>query len=367
MRKLLSILLVLIMIISTLASCSPDNSEGPENPGTQPPAEDGVYADRDVTGRNVATVKINIKEHGTMTLLLDATSAPRTVANFLSLAKSGFYDGTSFYSAQQMDENAALILAGDPTIYGGESSGEMIYGEFAVNGYNANDLSHKRGVISMYHSTSSANDAESAFFISSGDLSYYLDGYYAPFGYITDGFSVLDSIMKMGIYYTDPQTGLVLKSRQPVITSITVEKDIDYSLVSDVYLAPPTADELSQVLGEDAEVKKITASYAPDSVLRTYKTESGCAFQIVKRAEGSLTNILVSVDKSGSITKAINLPLSSLDGSVSLESLEGLNADGISAADLPDEIKTLAKDVVRTGTAVLADDSASKYIYVRDT
>ena len=116
MKKLLSLLLILTLTVTLAASCGkpqePDEPEKPDAPATPEIPDASEYADRDVTGRNVALVTMQIKNYGTVKLLLDATSAPRTVANFLTLAKSGFYDGLDFFAAQQLASLVGLDAAG---------------------------------------------------------------------------------------------------------------------------------------------------------------------------------------------------------------------------------------------------------------
>ena len=379
MRKFLPYILALFVVLATVAVCFlPNfNDGGPEdgdNPGENPPAAEtpdaSEYADRDVTGRNVAKVTFKIKYYvdnkkttGTVKLLLDATSAPRTVANFLTLAKSGFYDGLDFFSASNVD-SATVIIGGDPTVNGGDAWEDTVLGEFSYNGYN-NDLLHKRGVISMFHSN--INDARSAFFITNGDVPG-LDGYYAPFGYVTSGYAVIEDIIKLASYYTESSTGLVLKNLRPVITSVTVDQDIDYSLISDIYLAPPTETDLGTVLGDGADPERISLGYAPNSVLRSYKTENDYSFQVSKRSDNALANLLISVGSDGIIKKAIGLPLASGITQDDLSSLEGINLENLNTAGLPELLKSLASDILRTVKASeTEDDSASKYIYIRDT
>ena len=85
--------------------------------------------------------------------------APITVENFIGLVKSGFYNGLTFHRIM----DGFMIQGGDPKGNGTGGSDEKIKGEFAANGVQ-NDLSHKRGVISMARS-SAYNSASSQFFI----------------------------------------------------------------------------------------------------------------------------------------------------------------------------------------------------------
>ncbi len=130
---------------------------------------------------------ITMENGGVMTVELDSTAAPITVENFVKLAKEGFYDGLIFHRVIE----GFMIQGGDPTGTGMGGPGHTIKGEFAANGVK-NPLKHTRGVISMARS-SSPNSAGSQFFIMHADAPH-LDGQYAAFGKMTDGFEVLDAI-----------------------------------------------------------------------------------------------------------------------------------------------------------------------------
>jgi len=134
-------------------------------------------------------MKINIKDIGTMTVKLDPTNAPITVAHITELAKNGFYNGLIFHRVI----SGFMIQGGDPTGTGfGDPSQKKIKGEFLKNGVQ-NRISHKRGVISMARAGYSYDSASSQFFICHADCPF-LDGDYAAFGELTDGFDVLDKI-----------------------------------------------------------------------------------------------------------------------------------------------------------------------------
>jgi len=113
--------------------------------------------------------------------------APKTVENFVSLAKEGFYDGLIFHRVIA----GFMIQGGDPMGMGYGGSGKNIVGEFKLNGFD-NPISHKRGVISMARSQS-PNSASSQFFICHADATF-LDGQYAAFGKVTEGIEVVDEI-----------------------------------------------------------------------------------------------------------------------------------------------------------------------------
>ena len=103
--------------------------------------------------------------------------APNTVANFVSLAKEGKYDGLIFHRVIP----GFMIQGGDPSGDGTGGPGYTIDGEFSNNDFT-NDLKHERGVISMARS-GDPNSAGSQFFIMV-KASANLDGDYAAFGKI---------------------------------------------------------------------------------------------------------------------------------------------------------------------------------------
>ena len=132
--------------------------------------------------------------------------APNTVNNFLSLVKKGFYDGVIFHRIIA----GFMIQGGDPNGIGTGGPGYTIKGEFAINGIK-NDISHKRGVISMARSMS-YNSAGSQFFICHAD-STFLDGQYAAFGKTVDGIEVVDQIASVSTNFNDkPLEDQVIKT-----------------------------------------------------------------------------------------------------------------------------------------------------------
>ena len=190
--------------------------------------------ERDVSGRDIHFVEMSVKNCGKMVILLDATTAPVTVANFLSLVEEGFYDGLTFHRIME----GFMIQGGDPDGDGSGGSDKTIEGEFSSNGHE-NDISHIEGVISMAR-TSDPNSATSQFFICNDDARASLDGSYAAFGYVVDGLQVVHKITTLGMpktdyyeyYKTSPEiwqyygNGMISnKKDQPVIEYIKVLDD----------------------------------------------------------------------------------------------------------------------------------------------
>jgi len=127
-------------------------------------------------------VTITMDNGVVMTAELFPDKAPETVANFIYLAnEKHFYDGLIFHRVIP----GFMIQGGCPTGTGTGGPGYNIKGEFALNGYVANDISHQAGVLSMARSQS-YNSAGSQFFICVADCSG-LDKQYAAFGQVTAG------------------------------------------------------------------------------------------------------------------------------------------------------------------------------------
>ena len=155
-------------------------------------------------------VTITMENGDVMKAELYPETAPNTVNNFISLAKSGFYDGLIFHRVIR----GFMIQGGDPEGTGMGGPGYSIRGEFARNGV-PNGLKHTRGVLSMARAMS-PNSAGSQFFIMHQDAPH-LNGQYAAFGAVIEGEDVIDAIASVATDYSD-------RPLEPqVIQSMTVE------------------------------------------------------------------------------------------------------------------------------------------------
>ena len=191
-------------------------------------------------GKDEYTAVIKVKNYGKITVELDAKAAPKTVENFVKLAKSGFYDGLTFHRIME----GFMMQGGDPKGTGMGGSDENVVGEFSANGHD-NPISHTRGTISMARSGSgyeqylsmgyklsdlpaeaqdelemAFNSGSSQFFIVHED-SKFLDGNYAAFGRVTSGIEVVDKVCEEAQPVDD--NGTIPPAKQPVIESITIE------------------------------------------------------------------------------------------------------------------------------------------------
>ena len=139
-------------------------------------------------------IKIDVNNYGIMIAELYPKIAPITVENIKELIKEKFYDGIIFHRVIK----DFMIQTGDPTGTGMGGSEKEIKGEFEINGIK-NNISHTRGVLSMARRGSNPetedtlNSASSQFFIVHQD-SNFLDGSYASFGKLLNGYDILDKI-----------------------------------------------------------------------------------------------------------------------------------------------------------------------------
>ena len=131
---------------------------------------------------------LTMEDGGKIVAELYPEKAPQSVRNFISLANKGFYDGLIFHRVI----SGFMIQGGCPQGTGMGGPGYCIKGEFKLNGVK-NNLSHKRGVLSMARSMM-PDSAGSQFFIMTSD-SPHLDGQYASFGMVIDGMDIVDAIV----------------------------------------------------------------------------------------------------------------------------------------------------------------------------
>ena len=193
-------------------------AQATESPVTEAPAtEEPKNTEEDTNVNQNPIVTITMQDGGVMKLELYPDVAPNTVKNFIALANAGFYDGLIFHRviAGFMIQGGCYDAEGMP-----HETDYSFKGEFASNGFT-NDLKHTRGVISMAR-TQIRDSACSQFFIMHKDAPH-LDGEYAAFGMLLEGFDVLDSIATVQTGRND--VPIVF----PVIESIRVETfGVDY-------------------------------------------------------------------------------------------------------------------------------------------
>lgn len=119
--------------------------------------------------------------HGAIEIELFDDDAPKTVDNFLTLARKGFYDGVIFHRVIP----DFMIQGGDPTGTGTGGPGYTFEDEF--NGHPV-----ARGTLAMANAGPNTNGSQ--FFIVTADACPWLDGKHTVFGRVAGGMDVVDAI-----------------------------------------------------------------------------------------------------------------------------------------------------------------------------
>jgi cyclophilin family peptidyl-prolyl cis-trans isomerase len=128
-----------------------------------------------------ATLQTN---HGTIELELHPVEAPKTVENFVKLARDGFYDGVIFHRVIP----DFMIQGGDPTGTGSGGPGYSFEDEF-------NEHKVERGALAMANAGPNTNGSQ--FFIVTTEAAPWLDGKHTVFGRVTNGMDVVDEISEV--------------------------------------------------------------------------------------------------------------------------------------------------------------------------
>ena len=119
--------------------------------------------------------------HGAIAIELFDEDAPKTVANFLELARDGFYDGVTFHRVIP----DFMIQGGDPTGTGSGGPGYTFEDEF-------NEHRVVRGALAMANAGPNTNGSQ--FFIVTAEATPWLEGKHTVFGRVTDAMDVVDAI-----------------------------------------------------------------------------------------------------------------------------------------------------------------------------
>jgi len=121
---------------------------------------------------------------GPIELELYPDDAPKTVANFVELAATGFYDGVAFHRVIE----DFMVQGGDPTGTGTGGPGYQFEDEF-------NRHAVERGALAMANAGPNTNGSQ--FFIVTAEACPWLDGKHTVFGRVTDGMDVVDEISRV--------------------------------------------------------------------------------------------------------------------------------------------------------------------------
>jgi cyclophilin family peptidyl-prolyl cis-trans isomerase len=132
----------------------------------------------------VATAATLRTSHGAIDLELFDDDAPKTVQNFLTLARQGFYDGVVFHRVIP----GFMIQGGDPTGTGTGGPGYTFEDE--INPHRV-----ERGALAMANAGPDTNGSQ--FFVVTAESAPWLDGKHTVFGRVTRGMEVVDAISEV--------------------------------------------------------------------------------------------------------------------------------------------------------------------------
>ena len=159
----------------------------------QAPPEMTIDPDRRYTAEMVTS-------HGPMTIALDPTAAPKTVNNFVFLARQGFYDGVVFHRIIP----GFVLQGGDPTGTGTGGPGYRFEDELPAPGR------YELGSLAMANAGPNTNGSQ--FFVISGPDGMRLPPQYSLFGKVVSGLDVVEAIDKIGTRSGDPTEKVVIES-----------------------------------------------------------------------------------------------------------------------------------------------------------
>ncbi len=128
---------------------------------------------------------------GDIVIQLFPDKAPKTVENFISLAKSGFYNGTKFHRVIK----DFMIQGGDPNSKGDDTSKYGMGGPGYSFADEINDVLLTHGILAMANAGPNTNGSQ--FFIVTAQATPWLDGHHTAFGKVIQGLDVVDAIGKV--------------------------------------------------------------------------------------------------------------------------------------------------------------------------
>ena len=174
---------------TTVAARAGDPSKCPPKTGTSKRFTTFANAPKmciDATKTYTAAVKTDV---GTFTLTLDAKQSPKTVNNFVFLARNHFYDGVTFHRVI----TDFVVQGGDPQGTGAGGPGYSFEDEIPA-GYK-----YSQGEIAMANSGPNTNGSQFFITVSQKGADTLLEAVggvakYSPFGKVTQGFDVVKKI-----------------------------------------------------------------------------------------------------------------------------------------------------------------------------
>lgn len=206
----LMVLAALGLLLAACGNSGTGSAESPKTQSTKPAssaeatAEPGIAYEEEqmlhessvkVSGTETAVMETS---KGTIVLEFYPQDAPNTVASFIELAESGYYNGIKFHRvvpnfvAQAGDpatrDKSSADVAANPTAFGSGGPGWTQKAEF-------NSRSHETGTLAMARTQYDVDSAGSQFYICLSPQPR-LDGQYTVFGKVTEGMNVVQSLVQ---------------------------------------------------------------------------------------------------------------------------------------------------------------------------
>ncbi|MDD5751464.1 MAG: peptidylprolyl isomerase, partial [Candidatus Peribacteraceae bacterium] len=182
MQKRFYLFLIPLFALALLVGCAPREQETPTAPVRKegnPIGFDGQL----LSGKHTVILKTS---EGDITLELDADKAPKTVTNFVVLARAGYYNGLTFHRVIP----DFMIQGGDPN--GNGTGGESVFGPTFEDEIQGNDLPMERGMIAMANRGPDTNGSQ-FFIITKEGGTPWLVGKHTVFGKVTKGMDNVDT------------------------------------------------------------------------------------------------------------------------------------------------------------------------------
>ena len=197
--SLLGVLLLAVGVAVAVAVTNDQPSAGPTATGSPSPSSTRTLPDASLAGARPWTGTLTLSS-GPLAIELDGAAAPQAVANFVTLAKDGYFNGTVCH---RLALHIHVLQCGDPTATGESGSGGAGGPGYAwgpIENPPANGV-YPAGTIAMARQPSNGSSMGSQFFLVYQDSTIPSDsaGGYTIFGHITSGLGVVQAIADAGV------------------------------------------------------------------------------------------------------------------------------------------------------------------------
>jgi peptidyl-prolyl cis-trans isomerase B (cyclophilin B) len=197
--SLLGVLLLAVGVAVAVAVTNDQPSAAPSATGSASPSSTRTLPDASLAGARTWTGTLTLNS-GPLAIELDGAAAPQAVANFVTLAKDGFFNGTVCH---RLGLGIHVLQCGDPTATGDSGSGGTGGPGYAwgpIENAPADGV-YPAGTIAMARQPNDGSSMGSQFFLVYQGTTIPSDpaGGYTIFGHITSGLGVVQAIADAGV------------------------------------------------------------------------------------------------------------------------------------------------------------------------